>query len=92
MERLESARGNPRLGGLSLTETEERRNTVRKEGAARASATKARRKHKAGSGAVSLRLAGSDDIMGCLWYNYHDLWNKNLDTAYTHTDTLIQDT
>ena len=43
----EFARGKPRLGGLSVTETEERRNTVRKEGASRASATKARRKHKA---------------------------------------------
>ena len=40
------ARGKPRLGGLSVAETEERRITVRKEGASRASATKARRKHK----------------------------------------------
>ena len=44
----EFVRGKPRLGGLSVTETEERRNTVRKEGSVRAQSTKleaARRSH-----------------------------------------------
>ena len=40
-------RGKPRLGGLSVAETEERRIAVAKDGAKRAVATLARRHRKA---------------------------------------------
>ena len=40
-------RGKPRLGGLSVAETEERRIAVAKDGAKRAVATRARRRGKA---------------------------------------------
>ena len=40
-------RGKPRLGGPSVAETEERRIVVAKDGAKRAVATRARRRHKA---------------------------------------------
>ena len=45
-------RGKPRLGGLSVAETEERRIAVAKDGAKRAVATNARRRCKA------LKVAG----------------------------------
>ena len=40
-------RGKPRLGGLSVAETEERHIAVAKDGAKRAVATRARRRRKA---------------------------------------------
>ena len=40
-------RGKPRLGGLSVAETEERRIALAKDGAKRAVATRARRHRKA---------------------------------------------
>ena len=40
-------RGKPRLGGLSVAETEELRIAVAKDGANRAVATRAPRRHKA---------------------------------------------
>ena len=49
----EFGRGKPRLGGLSVTETEERRISVRKEGCRRAQSTKSRRSRKAPKAAAA---------------------------------------
>ena len=50
-------RGKPRLRGLSLTATEERRITVAKGGATKALATRVRRSHRA------LKAAGAGEGM-----------------------------